>query len=165
MSRTTHKSEPVADAPTEKSVGAVAREPKPLPRFEDTGPEVPTFAAYFETHIEEIKAVQRVMEEPLSDDGVVLIHQLTHAESYHTKARSMLAWANSYLDLAERQRLVPYDRGSYTDTDRQTELAAACARERRFRDVIEGLVKGIEQRISLGQSLLRFHEENLKRGA
>lgn len=141
------------------------KEVKPLPRFSDTGAAVPPFASYFDAHHERIKTIQSIMETKLSSSPATLAAQLAEAERYHTKARSMLAWANSYLDLAERERLVPYDRGSYTDTDRNIELAAACSRERRFRDVVEGLVEGIDRRISLGQSLLRYHEENLKRGA
>ena len=140
-------------------------ERKPLPRWEDMGPQILPFTEYFSKHIETIKTIQSLMETVLSGVPEILVQQLAEAERYHTKARSILAWGNSYLDLAERERLVPYDRGSYTDTDRQTELAAAVNRERRFRDIVEGLVDGIDRRISLGQSLLKFHEQNLRQGA
>ncbi len=101
----------------------------------------------------------------MSKDGFVLFDQLAEVERFNTKAKSMEAWANSHLDLAERARLVPYDRSSYTDTDRQIELASACSRERRFRDVVRGLVEGIERRISLGQSMLKFIEVAMRNGA
>ncbi len=137
----------------------------PLPRFEDTGAKVPPFSDYFDRHIEAIKAIQVMMETKLSKEPGVLAEQLAEVERFFTKTKSMEAWADSYLDLAERERLVPYDRASYTDTDRQTELASACSRERRFRDVVRGLSEGIERRISLGQSLLRYHEAALRNGA
>ncbi len=149
----------------EKALSEKKEEKKPLPHFEDTSNQVPPFADYFERHIETIKTIQALMETKLSDDPGILTGQLTDAEKFFTKAKSMEAWAGSYLDLAERQRLVPYDRSSYTDTDRQVELASACARERRFRDVVRGLSEGIERRISLGQSLLKYHETRLRNGA
>lgn len=151
-----------AEAPVEPKPAA---EKAPLPRFEDTGAKVPPFSDYFERHIETIKTIQALMETKLSKEPGVLAEQLTEAERHFTKAKSMEAWADSYLDLAERERLVPYDRASYTDTDRQIELASACSRERRFRDVVRGLTEGIERRISLGQSLLRYHETALRNGA
>lgn len=137
----------------------------PLPRFEDTGAKVPPFSEYFDRHIETIKVIQAMMETKLSKDGFTLLDQLFEIERFFTKTKSMEAWANGYLDLAERERLVPYDRTSYTDTDRQIELASACSRERRFRDVVSGLPQGIERRISLGQSALRFIEAALRNGA
>jgi hypothetical protein len=142
-----------------------APEKTPLPRFEDTGAKVPPFAEYFERHIETIKTIQAMMETKLSKEPGVLAEQLADVERFFTKVKSMEAWANSYLDLAERERLVPYDRASYTDTDRQIELASACSRERRFRDVVRGLSEGIERRISLGQSLLKYNEIALRNGA
>lgn len=143
-----------------------AEKPKAvLPRFEDTGAKVPPFSDYFERHIETIKVIQAAMETKLSKEPMVLAEQLAEVERFFTKTKSMEAWADSYLDLAERERLVPYDRTSYTDTDRQIELASACSRERRFRDVVRGLSEGIERRISLGQSLLKFHETALRNGA
>lgn len=142
-----------------------AGEKTPLPRFEDTAAKVPPFSDYFERHIETIKTIQAMMETKLSKEPGVLVEQLAEVERFFTKTKSMEAWAGSYLDLAERERLVPYDRTSYTDTDRQTELASACSRERRFRDVVRGLSEGIERRISLGQSLLKYHETALRNGA
>ena len=105
------------------------------------------------------------METKLSDDPELLVRQLTEAEKFGTRAKNMEAFADSYLDLAERERLVPHDRSSYTDIDRGVELAAAVSRERRFRDICTGLVAGIDRRISLGQSLLRYHEQRLRQGA
>ena len=137
----------------------------PLPRLEDTSAEVPPFAVYFDKHIGLIKEIQGIMQENFSPHPGEIEEQTRKAEGYYTRSTSMLAWADSYLDLAERQRLVPYDRGSYTDKDRDIELAAACSRERRFRDVVQGIVDGVDKRISLGQSLLKYHEERLKRGA
>lgn len=155
--------EPVA--PPTATPGGIGNKKRPLPRYNDLKAVAEPFEDYFNKHLGMIKEIQVLMETKLSDHPEALVNQLTEAEKWGTRAKSMEAFANSYLDLAERQRLVPYDRTSWTDTDRAVELAAACARERRFRDICAGLVAGIDRRVSLGQSLLRYHEERLRRGA
>ena len=94
------------------------------------------------------------MEVKLSSDGVALVGQLCEAERFNTKARAMLAFSDSYLDLAERQRLVPYDRGSYTDTDRnienETRVGLTPDHIRRLISTLQEC--GIELRVSVAQA-------------
>lgn len=155
----------LAEKPQEEEPKVKIAKKAILPALDDTAQLAEPFEAYLLRHVEIIKRIQSLMEVKLSENPNVLIGQLTEAERWRTRAKSMEAWGNSYLDLAERRLLVPPDRGSYTDTDRQVHLAAACNRERRFRDVCSGLVEGIDRRVSLGQSILKKHEELLRQGA
>lgn len=139
------------------------REFKPLPRFEDTGPTAPPFNDYFERHLPEIKKVQSILETKLADAPALLEDQFREVEAYYGRMTSILAWADSYLDLAERQRLVARD-ADFTDVDRQVELRAACARERRFRDIVKGLRDAIETRIGVCQSLMKALREERRMG-
>lgn len=139
------------------------REFKPLPRFEDMGPSVPPFLEYFERHIDEIKRVQLLLETKLSEHPGLLEEQFREAESHYGRMTSILAWAESYLDLAERGRLVPRD-ADFTDMDREVEMKAACARERRFRDIVSGLCEAIKMRVSVCQTLLKGYREEKRIG-
>lgn len=145
----------------EKVFGGKAkrREYRQLPPLDAKAGQVPPFESYFTARIEEIKTVQKLLETKLSDSPVVLEGQIREIEAHYGRMTSILAWADSYLDLAERRELVSRD-PDYTDVDREIHLAAAVSRERRFRDVVKSLAGSIETRISLGQSLLKsFHGE------
>lgn len=133
------------------------RQYKPLPPIDLKAGQVPAFEDYFADHIPEIKNVQRILETKLSDNPMLHDDQIREAEAHLGRMSSILAWADSYLDLAERRELVPRDR-DYTDVDREIHLAAAVSRERRFRDVVKGLHKSLESRISLGQSRMKSYQ-------
>ena len=140
-------------------VKAKRREYRSLPPLDAKSGQVPSFESYFGGRIDEIKTVQKLLETKLSDSPVVLESQIREIEAHYGRMTSILAWADSYLDLAERRELVARD-PDYTDVDREIHLAAAVSRERRFRDVVKALAGSIETRISLGQSLLKsFHGE------
>ena len=139
------------------------REYKHLPMFENLDPNAPHFADYFEIHINEIKHVQEILQVKLSDNPMRLEDQIKEAEAHYARMTSILAWAESYLDLAQRERLVPRD-SDYTDVDRKIELDSACHRERRFRDIVSGLIRSIDTRVSLGQSLLKTYDAEKRQG-
>lgn len=130
------------------------REYKPLPPLDSKPGQVPSFETYFGDHIPEIKKVQTLLETKLSDNPSIHDDQIREAEAHLGRMSSILAWADSYLDLAERRELVPRD-PDYTDVDREIHLAAAVSRERRFRDVVKGLHQSLDKRISLGQSRMK----------
>ena len=151
---------PLADA--EKVFGGkVSRKNyKPLPPLDSKSGQVPAFDSYFVDHIPEIKKVQTLLETKLSDNPTLHDDQIRECEAHLGRMSSILAWADSYLDLAERRELVARD-PDYTDVDRQIHLAAAVSRERRFRDVVRGLHESLDKRISLGQSRMKsFNAEN-----
>lgn len=131
-------------------------------KFDDLGPGAPTFQEYFDKHVETIRRVQSILAESLDDDPIVMERQIREAEAYLGKMKSIESWGDSYLDMAEHQKLLEIGSRSkdFSDLDRSTALAAAVARERRFRDVVRGIVESIETRISYGQSRLRWTERN-----
>lgn len=139
------------------------REPKELPPFDDNGPKVPPFIDYFERHLDEIKRVQAILETKLSDNPSILEEQFREVEAHYGRLTSILAWANSYLDLAERERVLPAGSG-YTVHDSEVHLAAACARERRFRDIVNGLCEAVKTRISVCQTLIKVMREERRMG-
>jgi len=144
------------------AVGAVEAPKAPYPIFDFLGANVPGFEDYFNAHLGTIREIQAVLSKSLSDDPMIMYSQVREAESKLGTIKSILAFANSYLDVGENAALgLLHDRsGSYTDLDRRTAVAAAVARQRRFRDVCLGIMESIETRVSLGQSGLRFIERN-----
>lgn len=146
----------------EQSGGGGPVEKIPYPVFDDIGPNAPPFSDYFDQHLDTIKYVQGVLAKALNDDPQIMDMQLREAESRLGAMRSIEAWADSYLDVAEHLALgkMPERSSGWTDLDRSSALAAAVARERRFRNVIRGIVESIQTRISYGQSRLRFIERN-----
>lgn len=141
------------------------KEIKTLPELNDTAHIAEPFDEYVLARVDIVKQIQSLLEIKLAADPFALMDQLAEIERWRTRSRSFEAFGNSYLDLSERQHILPPDRSSYTDEDRRVHLAAACNRERRFRDVCAGLVEGIDRKISLGQSMLRKHEEFARQGA
>lgn len=143
----------------------VAKLTKPLPQYDTTRAVAQPFEVYLETHLPLIKEIQGKLQTVLGATPESIEEQMRDIERYQSRTTDMAAFFNGYLDLAERQRLVPYDRGSYTDTDRAVELGAAVARERRVRDIVVGLSDAIKQRVNCCQSLLKHHQERFKHGA
>ena len=137
------------------------RQYKPLPPLDSKPGQVPSFETYFADHIPEIRRVQLLLETKLSDNPAIHDDQIREAEAHKGRLGSILAWADSYLDLAERRELVQRD-SDYTDVDREIHLAAAVSRERRFRDVVKNLYSDLSGRVSLGQSRMKsFSAERL----
>lgn len=129
-----------------------------LPTFDDLGPNVPTFQQYFERQIGYIREVQNCIQLPLDDNLAAMDVQVRDAEAHGNRMSSILAWCDSYLDVAEHialRKMPPRDPKDWTDLDREKALAAAVARERRFRDVVRGLCESIEKRVSYAQSRMR----------
>ena len=72
---------------------------------------------------------------------------------------SILAWGDSYLDVAEHlalRKMPARDPKFWTDLDREKACAAAVTRERRFRDVVKGICESISTRVSYAQSRMRL---------
>ncbi len=129
-------------------------EAPPDPKEPLSDPVRDSFVKFRQAHQDEILRVQTFMAKPLSDNPAILNEQVRQAEAWYGRMTTLLAWANSYLKLAEEDKLVPKGK-DVTDLDREKTLAAAVAEERRFRDVIEGLAESIDKRVSLVQSMMR----------
>lgn len=125
--------------------------------FNDLGADALKFDEYFNGHMEYIQQIQSSLNEPLDDAPGIMDAQARDAEANGVKMKSILAWADSYLDVAEHVRLTEIGPRSsdFTDMDREIALKAATARERRFRDVVRGIAESIQARVSYTQTRLR----------
>lgn len=110
---------------------------------------------------DEIKAI---LSTPLREDPHDLADDLAKIEAWGSRISYLLAKADGYLDMAESQRLLPKDPKQYSDLDREKHLAAACAKERVLRDLLESMSKGISSRIMLGMSNLGVMRAEIERG-
>lgn len=127
------------------------------PKFDDLGPTAPTFDVFWKAKEPEVRAVQAMLATELSDELGEMDKQIREIEPYGNKMATILGWADAYLRVAEHLALESIGPRStdYTDLDRQTSLAAAVVRERRFRDVVRGIGESVDRRISYAQSRLR----------
>lgn len=125
--------------------------------FDDLGANAPTFQAYFDKHEAVIRKAQALLATALSDELGEMDRQIREIEPYGNQMASIMAWADGYLDVEEHVKLVEIGPRSsdFTDMDREKALAAAVVRQRRFRDVVEGIGKSVDRRISYAQSRLR----------
>jgi len=114
-------------------------------------PELAEFADWFGEIADEIDAVQGLLSERLSDDAVILTEQMSSIEAWHARMNTLLADANSYLDLAQHRELMTIDR-ELTVLERETILNAKVVTERRVRNILLGLSESIRNRMILGMS-------------
>lgn len=114
----------------------------------------PEFEVWFEACEPEVVVITDLLARELSDNPVELTRQLVQVEAWNARATSMLAWANSFLDGAERVNLLTRSK-EITDLDREKFLADAVKDERRVRDILEGICNSIKNRLILGMALMK----------
>lgn len=110
--------------------------------------------AWLGDNVVEVETVYGLLSEKLSDNPVELNEQLAKAEAWHARMTSLLADANTFLDLAEQAALAGRQE-KLTDLDRKVNLAATVAQERRLRDKLDGICKSIDTRLMLGMSMVK----------
>jgi len=148
------------------------REPKPppkpkeYPKFDDLGPDAQTFEEYWADHVEYVRDVQVLLGRALDENLVIMDRQICEIEAHVSRMDSITQWAESYLDVAEYQALqkIPPRDAGWTDLDRNKAMAAAVARERRFRSIVKGLHASILERISYAQSRLKAFSRSDNQG-
>lgn len=121
------------------------------------------FDAFKLAAYQEYTTVSQILNVAIHDDPVTLTQDLTQIETYGSRISYLLHKANGYLDKAEAERLLPKSK-DYTDMDREKHLAAACAKERLMRDLLEGCAEGIKSRLMLGMTLLGVIRAEIERG-
>lgn len=114
----------------------------------------PEFETWFDSEQGEIVVVNDLLALELSDNPVELTRQLVKIEAWNARMTSMLAWANSFLDAAERKNLLARSK-DITDLDRDKFLADAVRDERRVRDILDGICNSIKNRLILGMALMK----------
>ena len=117
--------------------------------------------SWFLKALPEIQAVQKILEDRLSDNPTELYGQLCTVEAWHGRMTSLLADANARLDGAEYQALIALPEG-VKGSARDITVANIVKKERRLRDILDGLCTTIKNRLILGESLRR--QSNAERG-
>lgn len=119
------------------------------------------FVTWFESEEPDVVVVTSLMSTELSDNPSELVKQLVKIEAWYARMTSALAWANSFLDAAERRELLARSK-DITDLDREKTLADEVKDERRVRDILDGIVASIKNRLILGMSLMKAQQgENI----
>lgn len=106
-------------------------------------------------HRSEFLTMAKLLREKLSDDPEELMQDLTTIEAWNSRAGSLLAECNSWLDKASM--VLKPSRESGTELDRKVTLEGTVAPIRMVRDKLENVCSCIKQRLILGESMLRYH--------
>lgn len=116
------------------------------------------FADWFFSVLPEIRRVQELLTAPLSDNPAAMVGQLQDVERWYGRMTALLAYASSYYDYNYHVALPLKDKDR-TAVDREAAADADTHLERRTRDELEGIVKAIQLRVSLGQSIIRANSQ------
>jgi hypothetical protein len=101
----------------------------------------------------EMDHIALIMSEKLSDEPEKLIDDVTICEAWYSRVGFMLAEANSILE-EESVKCLPEEG---TELSKKVALQGALAPIKKTRDQIKILLDAIGQRISLSQSILKYH--------
>ncbi len=115
---------------------------------------LPEFMAWLKDCQDELAVVQELLSERISDNPTVLAEQLSKIDAWHGRMTKLLADANAHLDLAERQAYYKVDKELFAD-EQKVNVAAEVWKERRLRDIIEGICKSIQNRCILGMASMK----------
>jgi len=119
------------------------------------------FEAWLLDSLEDILFVKDLLKNKIDKASPENVKETAaEADSWYARMTELLADANYYLDREEHENLIPKSK-EFTDYDREIKLAYKCAIQRSIRDKVEGLVNGLQQRISLCQSFLSFEKQFL----
>lgn len=101
--------------------------------------------------------VKKSLSCEIGDQEELIIKQLVSTEAHYARVGTLLAEANSYLDQMTHSFITRPEIVSNYKTVREREIATdgALSDVREMRDKIEALLRAIELRVNLGQSILK----------
>jgi hypothetical protein len=107
-----------------------------------------------------LSETEKILGTALSDEPEELISDMKTIEAKNSYIGRLLAQAESYLDKAT----VVYmpDKEGLTEMERKAVLNADVSDYRKWRDRIESILKSIDTRLSVGQSILRYISQRPK---
>lgn len=118
------------------------------------------FSEWVEKHGAEIKAIRSMLATPLDDNPARRSQQVRSIEAYYGRITYLLAYANAFLDSAENDAWKEPMEG--TAAQKEAIVADKVKDERRLRDVLDGIARAVDRRISLAQSLMRVDEREAR---
>ena len=116
------------------------------------------FEEFLEQHQEGINEINTLLQVSLNDEPTVLIKQINKIEGYFSYANYLYAYSEKFLSIAQGHRLLPKCK-DLSELDRKIKLEEMTVSEKKFRDIMEGIVNAINKRISWGQSVLSFERK------
>ena len=119
--------------------------------------EKDAFGAFARRVRPEIEFVEKLLRHQLSEEPEALVSDLRKAEVWYARLQTVLAFAETYLDLAEKEKLPSKE--NLTEMEREKVLAFRVAEERLLRDRLVNLLEALKTRILLGQTILNYHRD------
>lgn len=98
------------------------------------------------------------MAQPLSDEPTLIIKALTEIEAMNARIGSLESECSYYMDQVKAELLPPKESGS--EAQRKIALDGLVSPVKRVQDALQNLQDAIKTRITLGQSILKFHVVN-----
>lgn len=116
------------------------------------------FRNWEESHRRELGEVFEMLSQSLSDEPELLVGQLSDIEAWNARIQYLLAEANSWLESLSALNIP--EKHDKSELERKILLASAVSEPKQIRDKIGALCDSIKTRITLGQSLLKYHVTN-----
>lgn len=116
---------------------------------------------FLEKNREYIKEVSGLLSKTLPESPPVLIRHINDLIIHRARIAVLLAEANSLLDLAENDALIPKTK-SVTELDREVKKNAAVREYRMWRDILYGIIISTDSSRNWSQSVLAFEKLHLE---
>ncbi|MFA5262061.1 MAG: hypothetical protein WC450_12630 [Candidatus Omnitrophota bacterium] len=110
-------------------------------------------------HKQEIAEVQALLNISLPEFADPIFNDLRKLEAYYSRVQSIVSWADYYLEIAckrELERVIREGTEKLPSYEKEVQTKAATAPERLYRNLAQGLLDTIKQRIFLGMNRTNY---------
>ena len=117
------------------------------------------FEDWMKKHSQEIADVQALLNIPLPEFADPIFNDLRKLEAFYSRVQNIVAWSEYYLNLAgkrELERVIRENTEKLPSYEKEIQTKAATAPERLYRDLAQGLLDTIKQRIFLGENRTNY---------
>ena len=116
------------------------------------------FNDWKERHEQEVAEIRALLDISLPDDPEALWQAVRDIEAYYGRLQYLVSIADKYLDEAECQALEVLQRQyeKLAAYEKEKMVNAAVSEVRAFRDLIQGLIEAVKQRVMLAQSRMAY---------
>lgn len=118
-----------------------------------------SFLEFRKDHAEELRQVQIFLAGELPDDPAMLKQALAKAVPAYARTNVILGWAVSFHKMSRAAKLKPKSFGGALE--REVQMDADTADERRYREIWEGVEKSLKAHMSACQTLISFAKEEM----
>ena len=110
-------------------------------------------------HNQEIADIQALLDKELPEFADDIFNALRKLEAYYSRVQNIVNNAECYLDLAgkrELERIIRENTDKLPSYEKEIQTKAATAPERLYRNLAQGLLDTIKQRIYLGMNRTNY---------